>query len=146
VLIGADRWRSNWRVTSPPGAVEVPVPRSAARRRRLASTIRELPAGTPVVVLTPAPRAARRSRAFATKAGVHLEREYLAFPSAAAPGFLIEDAPATVRAFVDSFLVAPPRSRLSAAIDAALGLLRAVRPYRLIRALAPGRVVIGRRL
>jgi hypothetical protein len=145
-VIGAERWRTNWRVASPPGAVEVPMPRSAARRRRLADDIRELPAGTPVVVVTPAPGAARRSRAFATRAGVQLEREYLAFPSAAAPGFLIEDAPATVRTFVDAFLVAPPRPVLSTAIDAVLGLLRAVRPHRLVRALAPGRVVVGRRL
>jgi hypothetical protein len=145
-VIGADRWRTNWRVASPPGAVEVPVPRSAKRTRSLAHSIRELPAGTPVVVLAPAPGAARRSRAFAARAGVQLEREYLAFPSAAAPGFLIEDAPATVRAFLDAFLVAPPRPVLSTAIDAVLGLLRAVRPWRLVRALAPGRVVVGRRV
>jgi hypothetical protein len=142
-LIGAERWRTNWRVASPPGAVEVPMPRSAARRRRLAHMIRELPAGTPVVVLAPAPGAARRSRSFAARAGVELDREYLAFPSAAAPGFLIEDAPATVRAFVDGFLVAPPRPVLSAAIDAALGLVRAISPWRLVRVLAPGRVVVG---
>ena len=145
MLTGADQWRSNWRVASPPGAVEVPVPRSAARRRRLGHTIRALPAGTPVVVLASAPGAARRSRAFTSRAGVEPEREYLAFPSAAAPGFLVEDSPATVHAFTDAFLVAPPRSVLSKAIDSGLGLLRAMRAWRLVRALAPGRVVVGRR-
>jgi hypothetical protein len=144
-VIGAEQWRGNWRVASPPDAVEVPLPRSAARRRRLGHTIRELPAGTPVVMLASAPGAARRTRAFASRAGVKLEREYLAFPSAAAPGFLVEDGPASVHTFVDSFLVAPPRSPLSTSIDRGLGLLRAMKAWRLVRALAPGRVMVGRR-
>jgi hypothetical protein len=144
-LIGANQWRTNLRVASPPGAVEVPVPRSPGRSRRVARLVRELPVGTPIVVLASAPGAVRRSRAFAARAGVQRERAYLAFPSAAAPGVLVEDAPATVRAFVDAFLVAPPRPVLAKAIDAGLGLLRAVSPCWLVRALAPGRVVIGRR-
>ena len=107
--------------------------------------VRELPVGTPIVVLAPAPGAVRRSRAFAARAGVQPERAYLAFPSAAAPGFLVEDAPATVRAFVDAFLVAPPRPVLATGIDAGLALLRAASPWQLVRAVAPGGVVIGRR-
>jgi hypothetical protein len=132
-------------VASPPEAIEVSLPRSAARRRRLAHTLRDLPAGTPIVVLASAPGAARRTRRFTSRAGLQPEREYLAFPSAAAPGFLIEDAPATVHTFVDRFLIVPPRMPLARAIDSGLGLVRALKAWPLVRALAPGRVVVGRR-
>jgi hypothetical protein len=140
-LTGADRWRENWRVVSPPGAVQVPLPRSAAGARKLGREIRDLPAGTPIVALASAPGAARRSRAFATRACVRAERHYLAFPSASRPGFLVEDDPATLHTFLDAFLVAPPRSRLARPV----GILRALNSWRLVRALAPARVVVGRR-
>jgi hypothetical protein len=132
-------------VASPPGAMQVSLPRSAARRRALTGTVRKLPLGTPVVLLASAPGASWRCRAFAVRAGLQLERGYLAFPSAAAPGYLVEDAPATVRAFVDAFLVAPPLPLLSMVVDAGVALLRALSPWRAVRALAPGRVVVGRR-
>jgi hypothetical protein len=132
-------------VASPPGAVQVPLPRSAARSRALTGTVRELPLGTPVVLLASAPGASWRCRAFASRAGLELERGYLAFPSAAAPGYLVEDAPATIRAFIDAFLVAPPVARLSMAVDAGVALVRALSPWRAVRALAPGRVVVGKR-
>jgi hypothetical protein len=110
--------------------------------------IRALAAGTPIVLCASAPAAIARCRAFASKAGVELEREYLAFPSAAAPGYLVEDAPAPVRVFVQTVLVTPPRTRtaLSTPIGVGLSVLRALNPWRLIRAIAPGRVVVGRRV
>jgi hypothetical protein len=144
-LNGAEQWRMNWRVASPPEAVDVAVPRSAARRRRLAREIRELPAGVPVVLLASAPGARRRSKAFSSRAGIEREREYLAFPSAAAPGFLVEDSQPSVRTFLNGFLVAPPRARHARMIDFGLGFVRAVKAWRLVSALAPGRIVVGRR-
>ena len=145
-MVGADRWRSNWRVVSPPAAVPVELRRSAAGRAAARQRISGLPAGTPVVLFASAPGAIRRCRSFASKAGIRLDREYLAFPSAAAPGYLVEDQAAPIRAFVKSVLVAPPRSPLSTAIEAGLGLVRGLSPRRLARRLAPGRVVVGRRL
>jgi hypothetical protein len=144
-MVTAQHWRSNWLVISPPGAVRVDVHRSAAGRRRALRSVRALPTGTPVVLLTPAPGAIRRCRAFAARAGIVAEREFLAFPSAAAPGCLVEDAGPAIVVFAQSILVAPPGAALAGAIEAVLGPLRAVRPWRLIRALAPGRVVVGRR-
>ena len=76
---------------------------------------------------------------------MELEREYLAFPSAAAPAYLVEDAPAPVTVFLRTVLVAPPRSRLSPIIEPALGAVRALNPLWFVRAVAPGRVVVGRR-
>jgi hypothetical protein len=75
-----------------------------------------------------------------------VENEYLAFPTASTPAYLVEDAPATVRVFVKTMLVAPPRGFFAPMIEAAVALLRALSPWRLIRAVAPGRVVVGRRL
>ena len=147
-MIGEERWRNNWLVISPPGAVRVDLRWSPAERRASKRMIRALAAGTPIVLCASAPAAIARCRAFASKAGVELEREYLAFPSAAAPGYLVEDAPAPVRVFVQTVLVTPPRTRtaLSTPIGVGLSVLRALNPWRLIRAIAPGRVVVGRRV
>jgi hypothetical protein len=117
-----------------------PVARSAARRE-----VRDLPADTPVVLFAAAPAAASRCRRFASRTGVQLEREYLAFPSAAAPGCLVEDAPGTIRVFIRTVLIAPPRTALAPIIDLAFRLIRGLGSWRLIRTLAPGRVVVGRR-
>lgn len=107
--------------------------------------IRDLPADTPVVLAAAAPGALRRCRAFASDAGIEPERQYLAFPSTAAPAYLVEDAPTPVRVFVETVLVVPPRSVFSTPIGIGLNVLRAVASRRLIRMIAPGRIVVGRR-
>lgn len=144
-MISADRWRENWRAVASDGAVRVELTRSRAKQRNCLATVRALEAGSAVVFSASAPRAAARCRAFASSAGIGIEREYLAFPRAAAPAYLVEDAPAPVRHFAASVLVAPPRTRLSMPIELGLDLLCFLSPWRLVRALAPGRVVVGRR-
>ena len=144
-MIGHERWKDNWRVVGPTGAIRVDVPRSAAKRSASRRVVGDLPAGTPVVLVASAPGASDRCRTFAAEAGIDLQREYLAFPSAEAPAYLVEDAPAPVRLFVSSILVAPTRTAFSILIDAGLRLLRSLGPLWLIRALAPGRVAVGRR-
>jgi hypothetical protein len=144
-MIGDERWRTNWLAVSPSGAVRVDLQRSAAKRRELKRMIRDLPAGTPIVLCASAPAAIGRCRTFASEAGIELEREYLAFPSTGAPAYLVEDAPAPVRVFVKTILMAPSWTALSAAMDAGLSVLRALNLWRLIRTIAPGRVVVGRR-
>ena len=137
------RWRDNWRVVSPSSAVLVKLGRSRAASARARAQVAGLAAGTPVVLLSSAPAAGRRCRSFASEAGVRLEREYLAFPSAAMPGYLVEDDAAPVRAFTRSLLIAPPRVPLAVAVEAGVAILRAVGPPRLVSALAPGRVAVG---
>lgn len=144
-MLGSQRWRSNWRVVSPAGGTRLELPRSRRRRRELERDVRELPAGTPVVLCAAAPGAAGRCRSFAARTGIQLERRYLAFPSAAAPGYLVEESAAPVGVFVETVLVAPPGTVLSTPIGAGLGVLRALGPWRLTRRLAPGRVIVGRR-
>jgi hypothetical protein len=143
--ISAERWRENWRSVSGGDALRVELSRSRPERRAKLAAIHELASGTRVVITASAPGAAGRCRAFASEAGLELEREYLAFPTAGAPAYLVQDAPAPVQLFISNVLVAPPRSRLSLPIEIGLGLLRRLRSWRLVRLLAPGRVVVGRR-
>jgi hypothetical protein len=145
-VISADRWRDNWRVLASPDAAHVELSRSPRRRRAQAASVRDLPSGSPVALSASAPRAASRCRAFAADAGLRLERQYLAFPTAAAPAYLVEDAHASTRLFATAVLVAPPRTRLSVLVDTALTVLRAAHAWRLIRVLAPGRMAVGRRI
>ncbi len=142
--IEAERWRDNWRMLSAGGAVRVEL-RGARSKGEAASRIRRLPAGTPVVLSASGPAATRRCRSFATRAGVELEREFLAIPTARAPGCLVEDAPGPVGTFVRTVLVAPQDTRLGPVLDAGLALLRALASLRLLRAIVPGRIVVGRR-
>ena len=141
----AARWGHNWLVVSPPGAVRVDLAHSLQRRRGQADDVRGLPAGTPVVLFASAPGAIRRCRTFADAAGLALEDAYLAFPTAASPAYLVEDHRASLRLFVKTILAAPPRRARFNPLAAGLAVVRVFHPWRLIRSLAPGRVVIGRR-
>lgn len=145
-MLGNDRWHDNWRTLSSSEATCVDVARSRARRVAAKRIVRGLPSGAPVVLRASAPAATARCRRFAAQTGLHVEREYLAFPSAGAPAYLVEDAPASVDAFVERILVTPPRMPFSSAVDVCLSILRVIGPRLLIRAVAPGRVVVGRRV
>ena len=140
---GVARWRRNLLVVSPPGAVRAHLPLLAPTRRALERRVRALGPGTPVLLTASWPGAASRCRSFGSRSGVTVEREFLALPSVEAPGCLVEDAQASVGALMDSVPVVPPRGALSAVADLGARLLRALRPWRAIRALAPGRVVVG---
>jgi hypothetical protein len=140
----AERWRDNWLAVSPDGGVRVELGRSRAGRRDEAQRVGELEAGTPVVLAAGGPWAARRCRGFAARTGVTLEREFLVVPSATAPAYLVENAREPVEVFMRTVLVTPPGVPLARAVDVALRLVRAVSRLRPIRALAPGRIVVGR--
>jgi hypothetical protein len=141
--ISATRWRDNWRAAASDGAVRVELPRRRARRGERLAAVRDLPTGTVVVLCMAGPAAAARCRSFAAVAGVELERQYLAFPSAGAPAYLVEDAPGPAQLFAANILVAPPRSRVTGPVDAVLVLLRSVKSWHLLRTLAPGRLAVG---
>jgi hypothetical protein len=140
--IQAERWRQNWR-TLGDGAVRVEV--RAGSGAEAARRIRQLPPGTPVVLAASGPTATRRCRAMAARTGVELEREFLAIPTATAPGCLVENAAAPVGAFVRSVLVAPQDTRLGPIVDAGLAGLRAINPLHVLRIIVPGRLLLGMR-
>lgn len=143
-MISTERWQDNWRFATSGGAIHVKLTRTRGRRHWILGAVRELAVGTPIVLSASAPGAARRCRAFASAAGIECEREYLTFPTAAAPAYLVQDAPAPVRLFVASMLAAPPRARFSLPLEIGFGLLRRFKSWRVVRALAPGRIVVGR--
>lgn len=142
--ITSERWRRNRAVVGPVGAVEVDLPRRHARRAAVAVRVASLPAGTPVILCASAPFARRRCRRFALDVGIDMAREYLAFPSVASPAYLIDDAPHPIRVFIEHALVAPPGVRFSIPGDLGVAFLRSFTPTRLLRLVAPGRVVVGR--
>src|SRR5919204_894681 len=141
-MISSERWRNNWLLVAPSGAVRIDLGRATGWHRDRKQTVRDLPPGTRVIVCAAAPAAGWRCRRFASDAGLELEREYLAFPPAAPPAYLVEDASATIDIFVKTVLVTPPRAACATVIETCLGVLRAWHPSRLIRAIAPGRVIV----
>ncbi len=138
------RWERNRAVVAPPGALEVSVPRSRTRRRALRRRLETITAGTPVVLCASAPFARRRVRKLARQSGVELVREYLAFPTAAAPAYLVEEDATAVGFFIEHALVVPPGLRVPLPVEFAVRVVRALEPTRLMRLFAPGRVAVGR--
>jgi hypothetical protein len=133
----APAWSDRWRVVAPAGAVRLDVD--------LRGRTSPAPARGAVALCASGPFARWRVRRAAARAGVALEREYLALPSAGSPAFLVEDAPGPIDYFRVRILTAPPgTSRLGAAADLAVQAVQHA-PRRLVGALAPGRVAIGRR-
>lgn len=143
-MTSSDQWQNNWRAVAAPGAVRIDLRDGAAADRHASGS--RLESGDDVVIGASAPGAARRSRRFAAESGVHIDRVYLAFPSAAAPAYLVEDSAAAIAAFSRSVLVAPPRARFALPIEAALLVVRRLRLWWLVRMLAPGRLAVGRKL
>jgi hypothetical protein len=144
-VAGHARWRTNTLAVSPAGSEHATLLRRRGARRAQARALRRLAPGTPVVLSARGPCAGGRCRSAAGHAGIVVERQYLAFPSAEAAAYLVEDAAAPVRLFVRNLLVAPPGSAVGAPLEAAFALVRALLPWQLIRVAAPGRVVVGRR-
>jgi hypothetical protein len=142
-VIGDGRWTDNWCIMSPPGARRVDLPRSLSSRRRVSREISMLPRGTPVVLVASAPGAIRRCASFAAAAGIDVDREFLAFPSARAPAYLVEDSPRTIQLFAQTALAPPPRARFTLPAAAAFNVLRRMSTSWPMRRLAPGRVVTG---
>lgn len=144
-MIACERWRDNWRVVAGDGALRVELPRSRRGWGTLVERVRRLPAGAPVVVAADGRGAARRCRAFAAESGIVPERTYVAIPSAAAPAYLVEDAPAALRAFLRVVVPPPGRTLRSRLAEPCLAALRALDVGRPLRALACSRVLVARR-
>ena len=134
---GSDRWKSNWRVVAPRGSVRIDV-----GGREAQAQVEGLASRTSVVLVSSGRRGRARLRAFAHEAGIDLEREYLAFPSAAAAAYLVENDPATAKLFLKNVLVAPPRA--SFALRIGISLFRRLGTPAALAALAPGRIVVGK--
>jgi aminoglycoside phosphotransferase len=133
-----------WRTLTPPDAVQVDVPGSAAARRRLAVQLRALPAGTSVVLCWTARGSRRRCRRFAREAGISAVREYLAVPSLYSPTCYVEDAPPAGRYFLTQVLALPRGGVALTALFAAAKVVFRAAPWAVIGAVARSRIVVGR--
>jgi len=137
----APAWTERWRVVAPAGAVRVDVD---LRGRPAGAARPGLAPGTPVALCASGLVARRRVRRAASRAGIQVDREYVALPSAASPAFLVEDGTAALDYFRTRILAAPPgMTTLAGVAEVAIRALR-VLPVAVLSALAPGRVAIGR--
>jgi len=125
--------------------VRVPVSRSA--RRRLAVQVKALPQGTPVALYDRALGSRGRCDRFARAAGIQLDKHLLAAPSLFAPAYYIEDHPVPIAYFCrELFTMHRAHPSVTAVVGGLLWLARRVSPWRLLGAVAPVRLAIGRRL
>lgn len=140
-----ERWRRNRRVVAPADALVAEVAPLRRNHDALIHQVGALAAGSPVVVCSPAPFARRRCRRFASAAGIDIDREYLALPTAGAPAYLVEDAPAAIAYFVRSIIVPPPGRIWTTPLRLCVSVVaRLPNPGLLLRSIAPS-MVVGRR-
>jgi hypothetical protein len=131
-----------WRLLAPAGAVAVSIPPGLRATRRTAAQLRDLPAGTPVVLLDHRPFGRLRARRIEATGTIVVDREYVALPSLRRAIVLVEDTADTLRWACHSLVTPPPGVTWAhAPIHLAVALLRR-RPG--AAALAAGRVVVGR--
>lgn len=140
----AGRWRQNRQVIAPADAFVAdlaPLRRTSRARGEVAA----LAAGSPVILCSSPPFARRRCRHFAAAAGIDLHGEYLALPTAGAPAYLVEDAPAATTYFLRSILVPLPGRIWTVPFRLCLSAIsRLPNPGRVVRPIAP-RVMVGTR-
>ena len=125
-----------WRVFGTDGVVEIHDPRRADLHR--------LPPGTPVRLVVDRIGARRRLRRATRRAGIVVERELVVVPSTAHPVVLLDDHPDAVRAFWQSVLAPPGLARAWLPATLAIRVGRRL-PWTWTGAVAPGRVVLGRK-
>jgi hypothetical protein len=126
-----------WLVLCPPDAVVV--------RDPAAATVRALPTGTAVALVSDRPLSRRRLRRVAARAGVDVCRELVVVPSTTRAIASFDDTGSAVHHFWESVAAVPPGlTRSAGPATVALRLARAM-PWAWTGALAPGRVVVGTR-
>lgn len=103
-----------------------------------------LPAGTRVAVVTDRPLARRALRTLVAAGGLAIERELVALPSTRRPLLVLDDDEVTVRFLWQALALVPPGVRRQAAATLLLASARRL-PWPATGALAPGRVLLGRK-
>ena len=140
-----DGWKENWRVLAPSTDGRVTLPRRGGIRAA-ADELRELSPGAQVAICASGFGALRRVRKCARQVGLVGRREYLVFPTVEEPAYLIEDSSSSVEYFFNTVATVPPGvATLEAAANVGLRGLRIASRSRLLRALIPGRILVGSR-
>jgi hypothetical protein len=140
-----DGWKENWRALAPSTDARIDLPRRGGVRAA-ADELRDLAPGVQVAICASGFGALRRVRKCARRAELVGRREYLAFPTVEAPAYLIEDSSSSVEYFFDTVATVPPGvATLEGAANVGLRALRVASRSRLLRALIPGRILVGSR-
>ena len=104
--------------------------------------MRALPPGSPVLVWG----GARSCHRLARRAGIEVDREFIAIPSVRSPLYLVEDAPEPIDYFCSTLLTLPPGASILAPLgEAFLAFVRTFRRSPWLGSVIPGRVLVGRR-
>ena len=132
-----------WAVLCPEGTVFIDVGEVGVRAAM--TRLRSLPAGIPVALNEDHALSRLRLRLLARGAGVRVQRELVVLPRCADPVVVLDDAEASVRRFWSGFAAVPPGVD-RAVLPASLAVWLAARmPWSWTGAVAPGRLVLGRR-
>lgn len=135
-----------WWVVTPPGARWFAVGHSLKSRARVATALRALPPGAPVVLCDNWPLSRRRCRKLARRGGVCVVREYLALPTLGTAVALIQDTPTTARYAATRLLAVPPKvSRPARLAGVALPVARWILCRSSRSVVFGGRVMLGAR-
>jgi lipopolysaccharide/colanic/teichoic acid biosynthesis glycosyltransferase/O-antigen/teichoic acid export membrane protein len=133
------------RLLTPAGAVHFDIPVESRARHDLLEKVRQLPAGSDVVLFSSAFGSRWRSHRFARSAGIKVLREYAAIPSAGPPTCYVEVTPLALRYFFTQVSMLPGGgAAISAVLAAAKKAARFLFPAALIGAFVPTRIVLGR--
>jgi hypothetical protein len=127
-----------WLQLCPPGTAEIDL-------RSGPVVTAELSGEFPVVLIDQRPFSRRRMRRVARELGVVLEREFVVVPSVDRPLVVVDDTREAIRHFWTAVATVPPGLTLATVPASALLGLARLAPWRWTGAVAPGRVVIGRR-
>lgn len=127
-----------WAILCPPGTVTVP---AEDARQALAA----LAPGTPVAVTTNRPCSRRALRRLCAAAGVRVDRELVALPSADRPLVLFDDDAHSVARFWTGVAAIPPAPGWVTAPATVVLAVAARLPWQWTGTAAPGRVLIGER-
>jgi hypothetical protein len=129
--------RAPWRALCPRRVLEL--------RDPTVHTLRSLPSGTAVALVTDGPLNRVRLRRRARRSGVHIDRHLIVVPTTTAPLVVLDDTEDAVRHFWGAVATAPPGLTWARApAGVALWLGRRV-PWRWTGILAPGCVLVGSR-
>jgi hypothetical protein len=127
--------RAPWRALCPTRVLELHNPDLRSLRR--------LPPGTAVALVTDGPLNRLLLRRRARMAGIRVDRELVVLPSTSAPLVVLDDNAAAVRHFWSGVAAVPPGVTWAHA-PASLALTAVRRlPWQVTTAVAPGRVLVG---
>jgi hypothetical protein len=143
-LVARTPRREQWRVLMPPGTVSLDIPVSPVARRRILKQARALPPKTVVALCDANPGSRWRCRRFARRAGIRVDREYLAIPFIHSPTYYIQDTSEAIHYFcVELFTVSRGNPAIALGARFLISVAQALSLWRLVGGVVPPRITVG---